>query len=175
MNRLIQDLLDVAKIESGTFSIDSRPLDVSALLRETLDQFGALVEDQNLELERDANPDLPPVSADLDRVLQVFSNLIGNAVKFTPQGGRIVLRADRWDGAVRFSVADTGPGIPPESLPYLFDRFWQARSARRAGAGLGLTICKGIIEAHGGRIWTESEEGQGSTFHFHASPGRAGE
>jgi signal transduction histidine kinase len=103
-------------------------------------------------------------------VLQVIGNLLGNALKFTPQGGRVSLTATRrpmqGDGAVVFAVADTGPGIPPDALGKLFDRFWQARGSDRSGVGLGLTISKGIVEAHGGRIWCESTVGRGSTFYF---------
>ena len=175
MNRLIQDLLDVAKIESGTFSVEPRALPVASLVAEALDQFGPLAAEASIVLDRQVAPELPLASADLDRVLQVFSNLIGNAVKFTPEGGRITLRVEPEDAEmIHFSVVDTGRGIPAESLPHLFDRFWQARSARRAGAGLGLTICKGIVEAHGGRIGVESTAGEGSTFHF-TLPALAGE
>src|SRR5690606_29711095 len=98
-----------------------------------------------------------PVLADRDRVLQVFSNLLGNAIKFTPEGGTIRVSAESAGREVVFSVEDSGPGIAPEDLGFLFDRFWQAMNARRADAGLGLAIAKGIVEAHGGRIWVDSE------------------
>jgi signal transduction histidine kinase len=104
--------------------------------------------------------------ADRGRVLQVFSNLIGNALRFTPAGGSITLGARREEGLVRFSVVDTGPGIPPEHLPHLFERFWQAKEGSREGAGLGLPIARGLVEAHGGRIEVASTPGQGSTFSF---------
>jgi signal transduction histidine kinase len=104
--------------------------------------------------------------ADAGRVLQVLSNLVGNALKFTPKGGRITIRADAAPGGVRFSVMDTGQGIPPEQLTKIFGRFWQANPADRRGIGLGLTIAKGIVEAHGGRIWCESKVGEGTTFYF---------
>jgi signal transduction histidine kinase len=104
--------------------------------------------------------------ADAGRVLQVLSNLVGNALKFTPKGGRITIRADAAPGGVRFSVTDTGQGIPPEQLAKIFGRFWQANPADRRGIGLGLTIAKGIVEAHGGRIWCESKVGEGTTFYF---------
>ena len=111
-------------------------------------------------------PGLPDVWADRDRVLQVFENLIGNAVKFTKPGGRITAGAASRDREVLFWVADTGAGIDCEEMPHVFDRFWQAQKARRGGAGLGLQIVKGIVEAHGGRIWVESEVGVGTTFYF---------
>jgi signal transduction histidine kinase len=106
------------------------------------------------------------VHVDAGRILQVLANLVGNAVKFTEQG-RITVAADAREGEVIVSVTDTGPGVPPEHLPYIFERGWHARrTARTAGSGLGLAIARGIIEAHGGRIWVESEVGQGSTFSF---------
>jgi signal transduction histidine kinase len=110
--------------------------------------------------------DLPEVWADRDRLLQVFENLIGNAIKFTGSGGRVTVGAVPHEGGVQFWVHDTGAGISGEDLPHVFDRFWQARKANRRGAGLGLPIARGIVEAHGGRIWVESTSGQGSTFFF---------
>jgi signal transduction histidine kinase len=99
-------------------------------------------------------------------MLQVFSNLVGNAVKFTPEHGTITVRAVEEEGGVHFSVTDTGPGIPESELPHLFERYWQAKKTSGTGAGLGLYIAQGIIGAHGGRIWVESKVGQGTTFHF---------
>lgn len=106
------------------------------------------------------------MQADAARILQVLSNLVGNAIKFTPKGGRIVVAARRVGDKVLCSVADTGPGIPPEQIEHIFDRFWQANHADRRGIGLGLAITKGIIEAHGEKIWAVSEGGAGSTFLF---------
>ncbi|MGZ3441200.1 MAG: sensor histidine kinase, partial [Polyangia bacterium] len=113
------------------------------------------------------------ISGDRDRLLQVFENLIGNAMKFTKTGGSITVGADSREHEVVFRVADTGLGIAAENLPHVFDRFWQATRADRLGAGLGLPITKGIVEAHGGRIWVESTLGRGTTFFFsipHAHP-----
>jgi signal transduction histidine kinase len=107
------------------------------------------------------------VHADRDRLLQVFSNLIANAIQHTPAGGAVEVRVHAaGTDETRFTVSDSGSGILPEHLPHLFDRFWQARTSGRAGAGLGLSIAKGIVEAHGGRIWCESDGVHGSTFHF---------
>src|SRR5690606_39910793 len=110
----------------------------------------------------------PPVLADRERVLQVFSNLIGNALKFTGEAGRVMVEATAQGAEVRFAVADTGVGIEPDALPHIFDRFWKAKreGGDGPGIGLGLAICKGIVEAHGGRIWAESEPGNGTTVHF---------
>lgn len=109
---------------------------------------------------------MPLVTADAGRVIQVLSNLVGNALKFTPRGGRIVLRVDGVPGGARFAVSDTGAGIPEEQLSRLFARFWQGDPTDRRGIGLGLTIAKGIVDAHGGRIWVDSEVGVGTTFYF---------
>jgi signal transduction histidine kinase len=166
MNRLIQDLLDVAKLETGRVGIDAKPLDVAPLVREAHDMLAPLATEKNLRLDSTVADGLPKITVDGGRVLQVLSNLVGNAIKFTPAGGRIVIRADAAPGGVRFSVADTGPGISPAQLTKIFGRFWQADPADRRGIGLGLTIAKGIVEAHGGRIWVESPPGAGTTFHF---------
>ena len=99
-------------------------------------------------------------------MLQVFANLIGNAIKFTPKGGQIRILACHESDVVRFTIADSGPGIPPEHVDHVFDRYWQAKSTAKLGAGLGLSIAKGIVEAHGGRIWVESPPGTGAEFNF---------
>ncbi len=109
-------------------------------------------------------PEPPTINIDRDRLLQALGNLVGNAIKFTPQGGRVEVQVTRAGDDIRFEVRDTGPGIPAKQLPHLFDRFWQARHSGRHSVGLGLAIAKGIVEAHGGRIWVESEEGSGARF-----------
>jgi PAS domain S-box-containing protein len=166
MNRLIQDLLDVTRMEAGQLSMQLERVDTLTLLSDVLQAQTPLAASSHIELRLEAAPDLPPVDADRDRLLQVFENLIGNAMKFTETGGRIVVAAEHDDTDVRFSVSDTGAGIKPEDVPHLFDRFWQAVGAEHEGAGLGLPIVKGIVEAHGGRIWVESMLGRGSTFSF---------
>jgi signal transduction histidine kinase len=124
------------------------------------------VESGGLELHVRDCADAPPVPADDGRVLQVIANLVGNAVKFTPAPGAVHLSAEVRGDECRISVRDTGPGIPPDQLPHLFGSFWQARDADRRGLGLGLAIAQGIVQAHGGRIWAESEPGRGTTFTF---------
>jgi PAS domain S-box-containing protein len=166
MNRLIQDLLDVARMEAGRLSVEPARVPAYPIVSDSVEAQKALATSASLELRLEAAPDLPEVWADRDRVLQVFENLIGNALKFTKPGGRITVGAARRAGEVLFWVSDTGSGIAAEDLPHLFERFWQARKAERRGAGLGLPIVKGIIEAHRGRIWVESHPGQGSTFFF---------
>jgi signal transduction histidine kinase len=166
MNRLIQDLLDVAKLEAGRMSVVRRPLDVSALMTEADDLLAPLASEKSITFEARADDGLPELSADAGRAQQAIGNLVGNAIKFTPRGGRIRVRAERSGEGIRFSVADTGSGIPPEQLSQIFGRFWQADRADRRGIGLGLAITKAIVEAHGGRIWVESRVNEGTTFYF---------
>ena len=166
MARLIADLLDVARIESGSFSINKTQVDLRALLAEACERFEPQALARAVCLACETSAGVAPVGADRDRLSQVLTNLVGNALKFTPAGGRVSLRAVSEEGAVRISVEDTGIGIPPQSLPRIFDRFWQATRSSRAGAGLGLAICKGIVEAHGGRIWASSTEGSGTSIHI---------
>jgi signal transduction histidine kinase len=166
MNRMIQDLLDVKRMESGHLTIDVKPEAVDALVNDTLEMLRPIAAGSSIVMEARIADDLPQVLADSARMQQVLSNLVGNAVKFTPRQGRIVVSAEQLDGEVRFAVIDTGPGIPPEQVPHIFGRFWQAKSSDRRGIGLGLAIAKGIVEAHSGRIWVESQVGLGSTFYF---------
>jgi signal transduction histidine kinase len=167
-NRMIGDLLDISRIEGGRLSIDPAPESVASLLAEAVELHYPIARERGVHLEWYAAESLPPVLADRDRVLQLLGNLLGNALKFTPKGGRIEVGADALaDGAeVHCWVADTGPGIPPDQLPRLFDRFWQAERSDRRGLGLGLAIVRGIVEAHGGRVWVESELGKGTRFVF---------
>jgi signal transduction histidine kinase len=166
MNRLIQDLLDVAKVEAGRLGITPKPVSVAALLSEAEEMLRPLATERALTLEVIASDGLPTITVDVGRVLQLLSNLVGNAIKFTPAGGRITIRAEATDASVQFSVADTGKGIPAEQLESVFGRLWQGDPNDRRGIGLGLAISKGIVEAHSGRIWLESELGTGTTFHF---------
>ena len=167
MRRLIEDLLDVTRLEGGKrLPIDPVAVEIEPLLRDTCELFTPQSTASGITLRYQVARDLPPVLADRHRVLQVFSNLVGNAMKFTPGGGTISFRADPLDGEVLFTVADTGPGIPKEHLGDIFNPYWQAKRAERMGAGLGLPIAKGIVEAHGGRIWVESEPGKGTKFYF---------
>jgi signal transduction histidine kinase len=169
MARLIEDLLDVVRVEAGHLSIHPCELYADQLVLDAVDAQKPLLSAAELELRLELAPVLPPLLADRDRLLQVFENLIGNAVKFTKPGGLITVGAAPQGRELLFWVADTGCGISPENLRHLFDRFWQARKADRGGGmGLGLTIAKGIIEAHEGRLWVESTVGHGSTFFFTA-------
>jgi signal transduction histidine kinase len=165
INRLILDLLDVTRIGAGNFVLAQEHVQVQSLLNEVLELFEAPAR-QRISLTCHTPQAVPCVIGERDRLLRVLSNLVGNAVKFTPPGGRISVHARLLEEALHFSVEDTGPGIPSEGIPQLFDRFWQANQTGRVGLGLGLPIAKAIVEAHGGRIWAESVPGGGTTFHF---------
>jgi signal transduction histidine kinase len=166
MNALIQDLLDVSKMEAGAFSVDATPERVGSLVGEAIELLGPIAAAKRIELRDCSQVRDERVLADRARVLRVFSNLVGNAVKFTPEGSAVTIGAERREDAVLFSVADHGPGIPQDQIGRIFDRFWQARRASSEGSGLGLAIARGIVEAHGGRIWAESQPEQGATLFF---------
>jgi PAS domain S-box-containing protein len=166
MNRLIEDLLDVTRIEAGRMAVEGAPVSPAEIVCESVEAQRQLASAASLDVRADLAPDIPEVSADRDRLLEVFENLIGNAIKFTDKGGSITVGARPRGGEVLFWVADTGAGIPAEHLAHVFERFWRMGEAGRRGTGLGLPIAKGLIEAHGGRIWVESAPGRGSTFFF---------
>jgi len=166
MDRLICDVLDVSRIEAGSFGIRQAPVELRALIDETLKLLEPQGRAQDITLSSAIAADLRPLHGDRERLVQVLSNLLGNALKFTAPGGRISVRALNAESSVQISVEDSGSGIPVADLPHIFDRYWRPDPASRTGAGLGLAICKGIIDAHGGRIWAESTLGQGTTIHF---------
>ena len=167
MQRMIRDLLDVSSIEAGVLSVEKRSEDVAPIIERAVQMFAAQAVERSIALYEDVPPDVPPVNVDAGRILQVLANLIGNAVKFTQPGGRITVSADLREPDVTISVADTGPGIPADDLPHIFERYWHARrTARTRGSGLGLAIVKGIVDAHQGRVAVTSELGKGSTFSF---------
>ena len=166
MNRLIGDLLDVSLIEAGQLGIERARVSTRQLLLDSVEAQRPLASSASLEMRLELADDLPDVWGDHHRLLQVLENLVGNAIKFTPVQGRITVGAVPREGEVLFWVADTGSGISPDGLPHVFDRFWQARKGVHHGVGLGLPITRGIIEAHGGRIWVESTLGRGSVFFF---------
>ena len=167
MNRLIQDLVDVASIERGQLSLERAVMHPGRVADRAMHMFQVEAKSYGITLTRAVEAGLPEVEADESRLLQVLSNLIRNAIKFTPDGGRITIDVRTMDGFVKFSVIDTGMGIDPSLHQRIFDRYWHASTgARRRGTGLGLSIAKGIVEAHGGRLFVESEVGVGSTFSF---------
>lgn len=165
MTRLVNDLLDVSRMEAGSVSLEKAPLAVDALISQAVETAAPLASSrgQRLTVENEAAGLL--VSCDAGRISQVFSNLLGNAIKFAPPDGDITVGVRRAGEMLEFWVADHGPGITPEQLPHIFDRHWQARAANREGVGLGLAIAKGIVESHGGAIRVASS-GAGTTFTF---------
>jgi signal transduction histidine kinase len=166
MHGLIAGILDRARFQGTPLPLERQPLPVAELFNQALEMLGplALVKQQVLGVE--VEPRLPRVNADRARILQVLANLLGNAIKFTPPGGTITLRAQQREGVVRISVKDSGPGISAEGVPHLFERFWRATNAVERGTGLGLSIAKSIVQTHGGAIWVETGAGAGSTFCF---------
>jgi PAS domain S-box-containing protein len=174
MNRLIRDLLDFASIQAGRLSVSKHPQEVAAMVAEVLEVLEPLAAAKSQRLVADVAPGLE-IRCDHDRVIQAFSNLIGNAIKFTPDGGTITVRAAPDGQVVTFAVVDTGPGISADELPHVFDRYYQAQRKNRDGIGLGLSIARGIVEAHGGRIWVESEgDGESQSENPAGNVGNAG-
>jgi signal transduction histidine kinase len=166
MKRLVQDLLDARRIHDGRLAVQRQAESMTTILDEAVELLRPLAEAEGIRLTRELGEALPTVFVDPARIHQVLSNLVGNAIKFTPRGGRITMRAQLVGDEVRVAVTDTGPGIAPDQLPHIFCRFWQGQRTDSRGLGLGLAIAKGIVEAHGGRIWVESRVGEGSVFLF---------
>jgi two-component system sensor histidine kinase BaeS len=167
LNDFIDDVLELSRLESGVLALHLEPLDLAAWTQELVAALRPRLEEKGLTLIVEIPPHLPPFRADHDRLWQAVMNLLDNAVKFTPDGGRITFSATAEKAGFTLSVADTGPGIAAEDLPFLFERFFKAdrsRDRRQGGAGLGLAIAKRLVEAHGGRISVESTPGVGTTF-----------
>ena len=163
MENLSDDLLDTASIQAGRLLLELRREPADEVVGEALDLEQQRAEEKGIVLERVCDLRGVDVVCDRDRIVQVFGNLIGNALKFCRAGDTIVVMAERDRDYVVFSVADTGPGIHPDVLPHVFDRYWSGDRAKR-GSGLGLYISRGIVEGHGGRIWVESRPGSGARF-----------
>jgi signal transduction histidine kinase len=166
MERLISDLLDAARIDAGTFALQRAPLDASTLIEERVEEFQTQARSKYVALRCEVPEEIEPIDGDRDRLVRVLSNLLSNALKFSPEGRDISVRAANDERAVRFSVKDSGVGIAENDLPNVFDRFWQGDRVSSTGAGLGLWICRGIVHAHGGRIWVASKVNRGTTFYF---------
>lgn len=166
MDRLVGDLVDVASIHAGMLAVTREVADASHVVAEAVDTFHALASAAGISLEADPVPSPSTGAFDPDRVLQVLANLLGNAIKFTPAGGKVVVRLERTGDELAFAVIDTGIGIAEDKLEHIFERFLQVDATDRRGLGLGLYISKCIVQGHGGRIWAESRLGEGSAFHF---------
>jgi signal transduction histidine kinase len=164
---LINSLLDLAKMEAGMMAYRFEQKNLTPLIDQVVKEIGPIIEGKKIIVESKGTERLPMVKIDGERILQALRNIVGNAIKFTPEGGRVSVLARTVDRGVEVSVSDTGPGIPEESLPTLFEKFKQANpkgTYKNKGTGLGLAIAKQIIISHGGKIWAESKLGQGSTF-----------
>jgi len=166
MNRLIGDLLDAVRMQSGKVPLHVENMPVNTIFRQADETFRPEADKRHIHLDVVWPAEGIAVRADPLRVSQVVGNLVGNALKFTPSHGTVTLKAAPQNEGVVFQVIDTGPGIAPPDTEHLFDKFWQAQNGDRRGVGLGLAIAKGVVEAHGGRIWCESKVGAGSTFSF---------
>ena len=166
LGRLVDDLRALAQAEAGQLRLERESLDLADLLSGVAAGFELQAKSQGQELGLDLPPDLPPVDADPLRVHQVAANLVSNALRHAPDAGRVVISAEALLAEVQVSVADDGPGIPEEDLARIFERFWRGTQPRAQGSGLGLTIARELVRAHGGRIWVESEPGKGSIFFF---------
>jgi len=171
MHRMALDLLDLARLEAGTADLKMSQVDMGALLRGVVGKFMLRAQKDHITLQANIPNDLQSLTGDGDRLAQVFTNLVDNALKFMPAHGQVMLSANRAGAEMEISIADTGSGVPNEALPHLFDRFYQADSSRaggeKHGAGLGLAIVKEIVEAHGGKIGVRSQVGHGTTFTIH--------
>lgn len=164
--KLIDDLLDVSRIDSGRLAVHLQPEALAPLILEAVELHCPVARQQGIHLSWVTQEPLPAVRVDRERFLQLLGNLLANAIKFTPPAGRIEVAAAVSGSEVHCSVTDTGPGIQPDQLPHVFDRFWQATRGDRGGLGLGLAIVQGIAEAHRGRVWVESNPGRGARFVF---------
>lgn len=171
LNRLVDDLQELSRVEAGAYELDLRPTQIAPMVETLSKRFRQQFETKGVKLDLNLPADLPPVLADEHRILQVLTNLTGNALQYTPSDGTVTISAARKNGSVRITVRDTGAGIVPEHLSHLFDRFYRVDKSRSraagGGSGIGLTIAKYLVEAHGGEIYVESEgAGKGSTFSF---------
>jgi signal transduction histidine kinase len=171
LNRLVDDLQELSRVEARAYELDLRSLDVSSLMQTVTKRLATQFEAKRISLDVDLAPGLPPILADEGRIVQVLTNLAGNARQYTSENGRVKISVKQIGNEIQFAVRDTGIGIPPEHLQHIFDRFYRVDKSRSrnsgGGSGIGLTISRALVEAHGGRIWAESAgEGQGSTFLF---------
>ncbi len=171
LSRLVDDLQELSRVEAKAYSLDVRSVAISSLVQTTVKRLSPQATAKRITLRSNLPADLPPIQADEDRITQVLVNLVANAIHYTPEGGDVAISAARQTDEIHISVKDSGIGIPPEHIANLFTRFYRVDKSRSrnagGGSGIGLTIAKHLVEAHGGRIWAESKgEGQGSTFTF---------
>lgn len=166
LSRLVNDLLDISKIESGKMKLKKDKVDINRIIEENLSVFAKLIKDKKQTLKKDLSKDMPAIDADLDKITQVFVNLLSNAIKYSPAGGSIVVKSIALEKEIMVEVSDTGEGIAPEDLDKVFDKFTRVTAEKKEGTGLGLPIAKDIVVLHYGRMWVKSELGKGSQFAF---------
>lgn len=166
MQKMISDLLDFGKIQSGTLKVERASVPVLVIVASALEPMAIRAKEKKQQLNVEIQEDTPNIFCDQGRIIQILWNLIGNAIKFTPNEGAININAFTDSKTVHFIVTDSGPGLEEEELKKVFDSFWQSGKSSKLSAGLGLAISKGLVDAHGGKIWVESEKGQGCKFHF---------
>jgi two-component system, OmpR family, sensor histidine kinase BaeS len=171
LNRLVDDLQELSRVEARAYQLDVRPVDALGIVRTVAKRLAPQLESKRISLSLSLPPGLPPLLADEDRAVQVLTNLVANAIQYTPEEGQVTVSVERAGDELKISVRDTGVGISPEHLPHIFDRFYRADKSRSrragSGSGVGLTIARHFVEAQGGRIWAESEgESKGSVFTF---------
>jgi histidine kinase len=170
LSRLVDDLQELSRVEARAYSLDIHPAGLASLVQTTVKRLSPQANAKHIEIHPNLPADLPQVLADEDRITQVLTNLLDNAIAYTPEGGSVTIGAAQAENEIQISVADTGPGIPAEHLPHIFERFYRADKSRTrragGGSGIGLTIARHLVEAHGGRIWAQSTEGQGSKLTF---------
>ncbi len=166
MDALIQDLLDATRLEAGRLRLAPQWISPEDVVRAAIETLTPIAVAKSITISRKLPPELPDVYADAGRITQVLSNLIGNALKFTAEGGAVTIETKLDGKFVVFKVRDNGAGIPADEMPYVFDRFWQSKRTNRSGAGLGLSIARGIVLGHGGRIWIESDPGVETVVRF---------
>jgi signal transduction histidine kinase len=170
LQRLVNDLQELSRVEAGAYQLKLELVSPVKLIETTINHLNRQFEEKGIRLEKRLDANLPNVSADKDRIMQVLTNLVGNALQYTPTGGSVIITATRVKSEIIISITDTGIGISPEYLPFIFNRFYRADKSRArasGGSGIGLTIAQAVVKAHHGRIWAESAgEGKGSSFHF---------
>jgi len=166
LSRLVNDLLDISKIESGKMQLKKERLNINSIIETNLAGFNKMMEDKKQTLQKGLAKDMPEVRADTDKITQVFINLLSNAVKYSSEGSAIVIKSVNLDREIMVEISDTGEGIAPENIDKIFDKFARVTAEKKEGTGLGLPIAKDIVVLHKGRMWVKSEQGKGSQFYF---------
>jgi len=166
LSRLINDLLDISKIESGKMELKKEMVDINKIIEENLVVFDKIIKDKKQKLQKSLSKDMPRINVDMDKITQVFINLLSNAMKYSPEGGEITVKTVNLEKEIMVEVSDTGEGVAPDNIDKIFDKFTRVTAEKKEGTGLGLPIAKDIVALHNGRMWVTSELGKGSHFYF---------